>query len=103
MLVRVWPGLCLATMLTRTRKKRVGEVTRTLSEGTRETAHHLARVTAGCQQFHTSWRERFNATMRERLASLTRTGRPAAQRLETLETGMSLIGSPFHFCWPHQE
>ncbi len=47
--------------------------------------------------------ERFNATMRERLASLTRTCRHAAQRLETLETGMYVIGSTYNFCWPHHE
>jgi hypothetical protein len=41
--------------------------------------------------------------MRERLASLTRKCRHAAQRLSTLETGMYLIGSTYNFCWPHQE
>jgi hypothetical protein len=40
---------------------------------------------------------------RERLASLTRQCRHAAQRLETLETGMYLIGSTYNFCWPHHE
>src|SRR2546421_2071143 len=41
--------------------------------------------------------------MRERLASLTRTCRHAAQRLETLETGMYLIGCTYNFCLPHHE
>ncbi len=42
-------------------------------------------------------------SMRERLASLTRKCRHAAQRLETLETGMYVIGCTYNFCWPHQE
>src|SRR5437764_12584714 len=42
-------------------------------------------------------------SMRERLASLTRKCRHAAQRLEALETGMYLIGCTYNFCWPHQE
>jgi hypothetical protein len=41
--------------------------------------------------------------MRERLASLTRKCRHAAHRLETLETGMYLIGCTYNFCIPHQQ
>lgn len=99
----VWPELCIATVIKHTKKKRVVEVTRTLTWGTLEKAHHLLTMTRGCQQFNTSLIERFNATMRERLASLTRKCRHAAQRLETLETGMYLIGSTYNFCWSHHE
>ncbi len=51
--------------------------------------HREATMTAGCKEFNTSLIERFNATMRERLASLARKCRHAAQRLETLKTGMA--------------
>ena len=47
--------------------------------------------------------ERFNGTMRERLATLTRKCRHAAQRLGALEAGMYLIGCTYNFCFPHQE
>jgi hypothetical protein len=47
--------------------------------------------------------ERLNAPLRERLAALTRPCRHAAQRLWTLETGRSLIGSTYTFCWAHQQ
>ncbi len=100
--LEVWPDLCIATIIKQTKKKRVVEVTRKLSWGTLEKAEHLLTLTAGCQQFNTSLIERFNATMRERLAALTRKCRHAAQRLETLETGMYLVGSSYNFCWPHQ-
>ena len=52
---------------------------------------------------NTAFIERFNGTMRERLATLTRKCRHAARRLEALHTGMYLIGCTYNFCWPHQE
>src|SRR5260221_14617277 len=60
-------------------------------------------VEAGGQMLNTSYIERFNGTMRERLASLTRKCRHAAHRLDTLETGMYLIGCTYNFCFPHHE
>jgi IS1 family transposase len=99
----VWPELCIATVIKHTKKKRVVEVTRKLTWGTIEKAQHLLKMTRGCKQFTTSLIERFNAPMRERLASLTRKCRHAAQRLETLETGMYVIGSTYNFCWAHHE
>ncbi|SRR6266436_622115 len=60
-------------------------------------------VEAGGQMLNTSYIERFNGTMRERLATLTRKCRHAAQRLQALETGMYLMGSTYNFCWCHRE
>ena len=79
----MWPELCIATVIKRTQKKRVGEVTRKLTWGTLEKAQRLLTMTVGCKEFNTSLIERFNGTMRERLASLTRKCRHAAHRLET--------------------
>src|SRR5258708_30774039 len=94
----VWPQLCIATVIKHTKKNRVGEGTHKLTWGTLEKAQHLLTMTSGCKQFNTSLIDRFNATMRERLAALTRKCRHAAQRLETLETGMYVIGSTYNFC-----
>src|SRR6266581_6910708 len=101
--LEVWPDLCIATVIKRTEKKRVVEVTRKVTLGTLENAQKLLNMTVGCKQFNTSLIERFNGTMRERLASLTRKCRHAAQRLEVLEAGMYLIGSTYNFCWSHHE
>jgi transposase-like protein/IS1 family transposase len=101
--LEVWPGLCIATIIKHTKNKRVVEVTRTMTRGSLEKAQELLEKTAGCKQFNTSLIERFNATMRERLASLTRKCRHAVHRLETLETGMYLIGCTYNFCWWHHE
>jgi hypothetical protein len=99
----VWPQLCIATVIKRTERKRVVEVTRKLTWGTLEKAETLLKITAGCQAFKTSITLRFNGTMRQRLASLTRKCRHAAHRLEALETGMYLIGCTYNFCFPHHE
>jgi len=101
--LQAWPGLCIATVMKRTEKKRVVEVTRKLTRGALTKAQALLQMTVGCQEFNTSFIERFNATMRERLAPLTRRCRHAVQRLETLEAGMFLIGCSYNFCLPHQE
>jgi IS1 family transposase len=62
-------------------------------------AAYLARGTV----LNTAFIERFNGTMRERLAALTRKCRHAAHRLAALHTGMYLLGCTYNFCWPHHE
>ena len=69
------------------------EVVRQMSHGSFEQAMLLLQRSGGGQVLNTSYIERLNGTVRERLASLTRKCRHAAQRLEALETGMYLIGS----------
>jgi hypothetical protein len=85
------------------KNKRVVEVTRKMTLGTLEQAQKLLQASMGGSELNTSFIERFNGTMRERLASLTRKCRHAAHRLETLETGMYLIGCTYNFCVPHHE
>jgi hypothetical protein len=74
-----------------------------MSHGTLEAAMRLLQRSGGGQRLNTSYIERESSTMRERLASLTRKCRHAAQRLQALETGMDLIGSTYNFCCDHQE
>src|SRR5205809_868188 len=87
----------------RTQKKRVVEVIRKMTLRTLEHTNKLLQASLGGSVLNTAFIERFNATMRERLASLTRKCRHAAHRLETLETGMYLIGCTYNFCLPHHE
>ena len=100
---QVWPELCIATVVKRTQQKRVVEVTRKMTLGTLEQASELVHASFGGSVLNTAFIERFNGTMRERLASLTRRCRHAACRLEALEAGMYLIGCTYNFCWPHHE
>lgn len=101
--LRVWPELCIATVIKRAEKKRVVEVTRRMTLGALEQALRLLQVSRGGSSLNTAFIERLNATMRERLAALTRKCRHAARRLDALSSGMYLIGSTYNFCWAHHE
>ena len=101
--LQVWPQLCIATVIKRTEKKRVVEVLRKMTLGTLEQANALLQVSLGGTVLNTAFIERFNGTMRKRLAALTRKCRHAAHRLEALETGMYLLGCTYNFCFPHHE
>jgi transposase-like protein/IS1 family transposase len=101
--LRVWPQLCIAVVIKRTEKKRVVEITRKLVQGTLEQAQVLLSASHGGTVLNTAFIERLNATMRQRLASLTRKCRHAARRLAGLESGMWLLGCTYNLCWPHHE
>ena len=101
--LQVWPELCIATVTKRTEKKRVVEVLRKMTLGTLDQANQLLQAARGGSVLNTAFIERFNGTMRERLATLTRKCRHAAHRLEALETGMYLIGCTYNLCCPHHE
>ncbi len=76
-------------------------IKRLLEAGTLPKAHELLQKSNGGHLLNTSYIERFNATLRQRLAVLTRRSRQAADRLLTLHAGMYLIGTVYNFCWPH--
>jgi hypothetical protein len=101
--LEAWPDLCIATVIKHTQKKRVVEITRKVARGTQEKAKELLLRTYGGTELNTAFIERWNGTFRERLAALTRKCRHAVARMETLETGMYLIGCTYNFCFPHQE
>lgn len=101
--LRVWPQLCIATVIKRTEKKRVVEITRRMTRGLLSSAEQLLQQSQGGSTLNTAFIERLNGTMRERLASLTRKCRHAAHRLEPLETGMYLIGCTYNLCFAHHE
>jgi IS1 family transposase len=101
--LEVWPQLCIATVIKHVKNKRVIEITRQMSLGTLEQAQKLLQASLGGTELNTSFIERFNGTMRERLACLTRKCRHAAHRLESIEAGMDLIGCTYNFCFAHHE
>lgn len=101
--LQVWPELHIGTVIKRTEKKRVVEITRKMAHGVLEQAAHLLEFSRGEKKLNTTFIERLNGTFRERLASLTRKSRHAAARLRALHTGMYLIGCTYNFCVAHQE
>ncbi len=101
--LQVWPELHIGTVIKRTQKKRVVEITRRMAHGLLSQAEKLLMQSQGGSVLNTAFIERLNGTFRERLASLTRKSRHAARRLRALETGMYLIGCSYNFCFPHHE
>ena len=71
--------------------------------GTQKLGAELISASQGGLYLNTSYIERFNATLRERLGSLTRKCRHAARRVEALETGMYVVGTVYNFCVAHRE
>ncbi len=101
--LQVWPELHVGTVIKRTEKKRVVEITRRMTHGLLEQAEKLLLLSQGGISLNTAFIERLNGTFRERLASLTRKSRHAARRLRALEMGMYLIGCSYNFCFAHHE
>jgi hypothetical protein len=95
--------LHIGTVIKRTQKKRVVQITRRMAHGLLLQAEQLLQASQGGSVLNTAFIERLNGTFRERLASLTRKSRHAARRLRALETGMYLIGCTYNFCFPHHE
>jgi transposase-like protein/IS1 family transposase len=100
---RVWPRLYIGTVIKYTVKRRVTEVVRRMSHGQWRKAKKLIKASKGGKKLNTSFIERLNGTFRERLASLTRKCRHTASRIETVHTGIYLIGCTYNFCFFHHE
>jgi hypothetical protein len=99
----VWPDLHIGTVIKRTVKRHLEEIVRQVTYGTESMVQKLLFLSRGGSMINTSYIERLNGTIRERLASLTRKCRHAASKTETLHAGMYLIGSTYNFCVVHQE
>lgn len=99
---QTWPEVQIGTVIKHSVKKRVKAVTCQMAWGRLEQAQMLLKHSGGGSVLNTAFIERFNGTMRERLAALTRKCRHPAHRLQALHTGMYLIGGTYNFCWPHQ-
>jgi transposase-like protein len=101
--LQVWPQIHIGTVIKRTVKMRLKEIVRQITHGTIEQAQDLLILSRGGKMLNTSYIERFNGTIRERLASLTRKCRHASAKIEAFHTGMYLIGSTYNFCFVHHE
>ena len=99
----VWPRLYIGTVIKRTAKRRVIEVVRRMSYGQWRKGKKLIKASKGGKKMNTSFIERFNGTIRERFAPLTRKCRYAAAKITTVHTGIYLIGCVYNFCSPHDE
>ena len=77
----------MGTVIKRTEKKRVVEITRPMAHGLLDQAEQLLQLSDGGNVLKTACSERLHGPFRERLASLTRKSRHAASRIQALHTG----------------
>jgi IS1 family transposase len=94
----VWTGLHIGTVIKHTVNKHLKEVIREMSHGNLEKATELLKISNGGTMLNTSFIERFNGTIRERFAPMTRKCRHASSKLFAFHTGMYLIGCSYNFC-----
>lgn len=78
--LEVWPELVIGRVVKHTKAKHVVKVSHDLVRGTMQAALRLLKASCGGTMLNTAYIERFNGTLRERLASLTRRCRHAAHR-----------------------
>ncbi len=100
--LRPWRPISIAQVVKRYVQRRVVDVARRIVDGTPARVETLRRRSQGDGVINTASIERLNATFRERLAVLVRRGRALARRTLTLQHGMSLIGTGYNFCTPHE-
>src|SRR3989441_2205567 len=99
--LRPWRNVLVAQVIKRYERRRVVETERRIIDGTPARVETLRRRSQGEGVINTAYIERLNATLRERLASLTRRGRALARHTLTLEHGMYLVGTVYNFCMDH--
>jgi transposase-like protein/IS1 family transposase len=99
----IWPDLHIGTVIKCMVKKRLKEVIKQVTYGSEKAIQKLINISKGGSMINTSYIERLNGTMRERLASLTRRSRYASHKGKAFHTGMYLVGCVYNFCTPHHE
>jgi hypothetical protein len=101
--MQVWPHLIIGQVIKTQKKYRLVSVKHRLLRGDSQRLEQCLEQSRGGTQINTAYIERFNGTIRERLASLTRKCRHANRYLEPFQWGMYLIGCTYNLCWPHHQ
>jgi len=96
-----WPGIYIAQVVKQYVAGRVASVERRIIQGTAEQIEAVRHKVRGGGVCNTAFIERINATFRGHIAALTRRGRAAASRSQTLRRAMYLSGAVYNFCSEH--
>lgn len=95
-----WPNIAIVQVV----KQRIAghwNISRRLVQGSETMVKFLIQKTQGAGGINTAFIERFNATLRQRLNCLVRRTRTLARKVQTLETGLYVVGCLYNFCHPH--
>jgi transposase-like protein len=95
-----WPHIAIVQVV---KHRVVGQlnISRRIVQGSEMMVKSLIQKTQGTGGINTAFIERFNATFRQRLNCLVRRTRTLARKVQTLETGMYVVGCLYNFCHPH--
>jgi transposase-like protein/IS1 family transposase len=85
---QIWPQIIIGQVIKTREKYHLVSVKKTLLRGNEQGLEACLTQSKGGTQINTAYIERFNGTMRERLASLTRKCRHANEHLEPFQWGM---------------
>jgi IS1 family transposase len=96
-----WPGLMSAQVIKRREKYRLTAVEGRVLRGDPAEVWQQTVGTGGGTQINTSFIERFNATLRQRLAELARRSRQTGRSNQRLGRAMYLVGVLYNFCTVH--
>ena len=95
----VW--MAMAIMVSTQRSAHNFQVVRRIVQGLPDQVSALIHNSQGGGVINTAYIERFNATFRQRLASLSRRNRCPAQQKATLTAGMYIVSCFYNFCDHH--
>lgn len=95
-----WQGISIVQVIKRYTAKQLS-VERRIVQGDATRVEHGLHISQGGGQINTAFIERLNATFRQHLAALARRTRCLARQVQTLHTGMFLVGSVYNFCTTH--
>ena len=95
-----WPNIAIVQVV---KQRAAGQlnISRRMVQGSDRMVKALIQKTQGAGTINTAFIERFNATFRQRLNCLVRRTRSLARKVQTLETGMYVVGCLYNFCHPH--
>lgn len=96
----VWEDVAIVQVIKR-RTQGVLSIERRIAQGCTDLCQHLIVTSQKAGTINTAFIERLNATFRQRLSCLVRRGRALARHVETLKSGMFLLGTVYNFCTPH--
>lgn len=96
-----WPHV-LMTQVVKARGNIRGQMECVVAQGDPAQAAHLRQRSNGGRQINTAFIERFNATVRQRLACLTRRTRHRVKRQAAVDEAIYVMGCVYNFCTPHR-
>jgi len=96
-----WDNIVLSQVV-KARGNQRGNTEQVVTIGTRAQVKSLLTRSGGGQHINSSFIERFNGTVRQRLVCLVRRTRASARHQSTLNDGLFLMGCVYNFCTYHR-